>query len=209
MPLQSLILAIKLCLTLLIPITPSPDTIATYLCTLIEDARYSDYIGESISQESHALQAAYLASLYSPKDKELILAALFHDIAHLLKEFKNLNGDKFGVFHHGPIGAYFLRSLGFSEKVCLLVQEHATAKRYLTRDSKYYNTLSYASQQTLIQQGGVMSAKEAEEFEKHLYFKELIAIRYADDGAKDPNAQVPPLEHYKNLIIEHLNRENL
>ena len=62
-------------------------------------AEDADYIGESISQLQHALQAAYKATLHIPYNEELIIAALLHDIAQLLKDKYDLIGNKFGVFN--------------------------------------------------------------------------------------------------------------
>jgi putative nucleotidyltransferase with HDIG domain len=182
----------------------TPKEITDNLFALLNNAAKSDYIGESISQLDHALQAAHLASKYIPYDEKLIIAALFHDVAHRLKDSYNLDGNQFGVFNHGPIGAVFLSKMGFSDKICTLVREHATAKRYLARESKYHAKLSYASQQTLIHQGGIMTDEQAKIFEHHPYFKELIAIRLCDDAAKDPYAKVPGLEYYRNMIEQHL-----
>lgn len=196
---------------LLLPLTTSffsytstPAQITNNLFSILKKAENSDYIGESISQLDHALQAAHQASLYPLYDEELIIAALFHDIAHLLKDTQDLKGNEFGVFNHGPIGAQYLRELGFSEKICILVREHATAKRYLARNSDYHANLSHASQQTLITQGGIMSEKEANQFEQHQYFKLLIAIRHCDDTAKNPNKEVAGLDYYRNMIENHL-----
>jgi 2-amino-1-hydroxyethylphosphonate dioxygenase (glycine-forming) len=177
------------------------------LISILKKSATTDYIGEEISQLEHALQAAYHANLISSTGQELIIAALFHDIANQTKDLFKLDGNEFGVFDHGPHGATFLKKLGFSEKVCTLVKEHATAKRYLVRNKKYYDKLSYASQQTLIQQGGSMTSKEAQNFEKCKYFKDMVNIRYCDDKAKDPNLTVPDIEYYRSTIEEHLKKQ--
>ena len=45
----------------------------------------------------------------------------------------NLNGnaENVGRVGHEAIGAAYLRSLGFSEAVCRLVNSHVSAKRYV------------------------------------------------------------------------------
>ena len=43
-----------------------------------------DYIGEPVSQVEHMVQAAMLAEK-DGQSKDVILAALFHDIGHLLQ----------------------------------------------------------------------------------------------------------------------------
>lgn len=67
-------------------------------------------------------------------DDEIVLAALLHDIGHLkgLEVTSERMGDC-GVARHEKIGAEFLLSLGFSEKVATLVRRHVDAKRYLCR----------------------------------------------------------------------------
>lgn len=84
--------------------------------------------------------------------EECILAALFHDIGHLLGTKAHLQQmEDWGTTDHDIVGADYLRSHGFPEKVCKLVLNHVLAKRYLASktkdpDHKYYNALSKASQ---------------------------------------------------------------
>jgi len=44
----------------------------------------NDYIGEPVNQREHALQCAHFARESRPKDSEFVVAALLHDIGHLL-----------------------------------------------------------------------------------------------------------------------------
>ena len=78
------------------------------------------------------LQAGELARSEGQPD-EVILAAFFHDLGHLLA-FEGVvdHMDGFGVFSHEKLGADLLRDAGFSEKVASLVESHVEAKRYLT-----------------------------------------------------------------------------
>lgn len=57
-----------------------------------------NYIGEKISQLQHALQIAEFTADITQYDDELVLAALFHDVAHLLATFPqmSLNGEHLG-----------------------------------------------------------------------------------------------------------------
>lgn len=55
-----------------------------------------------------------------------------------------------GVTGHERIGAEYLRNLGFSEKVCQLVESHVPVKRYLIgKYPEYYDGLSAASKLSL------------------------------------------------------------
>ena len=78
---------------------------------------HEDYIGEPVSQIEHMCQSAQLAEREG-FDSEVILAAFFHDIGHLLNHLENTESlGGFGVKRHEQIGADFLRSLGFPEKI--------------------------------------------------------------------------------------------
>lgn len=51
---------------------------------------------------------------------------------------------------HEVLGEWYLRQLGFSEKVCQIVGAHVVAKRYLCAVEKgYWKALSRSSKQTL------------------------------------------------------------
>jgi putative nucleotidyltransferase with HDIG domain len=115
----------------------------------------TDYIGESISQLEHSLQAADLAQK-AGADKETVLAALLHDIGRFIPDADTMpemiapDGTYVGRASHEVLGENFLRQLGFSEKVCRLVGAHVMAKRYLCAvDATYYEGLSPSSKATL------------------------------------------------------------
>lgn len=158
-----------------------------------------DYIGEPVSQLQHMSQAAALA-MKEHCDDEVVLAAFFHDIGHICvmhNERNDMGG--FGVKSHEKIGAYFLRSKGFPEKIARLVENHVQAKRYLTyKYPDYYNELSHASKQTLEFQGGRMSAEEASTFENDPLFEMSIRMRKWDELAKEMQAPVIDLEIVKS-----------
>jgi putative nucleotidyltransferase with HDIG domain len=170
----------------------------------------TDYIGEDVTQTQHMVQAAEIANEIG-MDPEFILAALFHDIGHLLeiqnRECKRENsgmmmGD-FGRIDHEKIGEDYLRKLGFSERVCRLSGMHVMSKRYLvTKDPKYRSNLSSASQTTLMYQGSILSDIEMEEFESDPLFEDALKIRHCDDLAKDPDNLNVDLDKYKKLIEE-------
>ena len=79
----------------------------------------ADYIGEPVSQIEHMSQAAQCA-MAEGFDDEVVLAAFFHDIGHICAEgAENMGG--FGVVSHERLGANYLRSVGFSERMARLV----------------------------------------------------------------------------------------
>lgn len=166
-----------------------------------------DYIGESVTQLEHFLQCATLAEKDNEPD-EIIVAALLHDIGHLLIFDRQFNKgiqkmDNLGVHGHENIGANFLNKLGFNNVVVNLVKNHVNAKRYmLNRDNTYTLKLSDASQRTLQYQGGIMSDFEADEFEKNNYYKDYIKIRIIDDSGKKIGNDYYPLDHFKDKIYK-------
>lgn len=170
--------------------------------SLYEKYGSRDYIGEPVSQIEHMVQAAMLAE-EDNQSKEIILAALFHDIGHLLgfddENFKKM-GDS-GVHKHEKIGGNFLRSLDIPDPIPYLVENHVNAKRYLCyKDDNYYQDLSPASKITLGYQGGVMEEEEALSFEKTAYFNEILLLRSYDERAKKENITIKSLNYYKDLL---------
>ena len=165
-----------------------------------------DYIGEPISQLEHALQCAHWAEK-TGADEEVILAALFHDVGHLLDESAP-QMDGLGVMEHETLGKVFLETHGCSSRMGRLVESHVQAKRYLCyRHPRYYARLSDASRGTLEWQGGPMSTEEATTFESDPDFKVILALRSWDERAKDPDLQVKQLDAYAPMLANHLEQQ--
>jgi predicted HD phosphohydrolase len=118
--------------------------------------------------------------------------------------------ENYGIMNHEKIGAAFLRNRKFSERLIQLVQAHVSAKRYLTfKDETYYNTLSDASKQTLVYQGGKMSHDEALVFENDPLVEQMIAMRKIDEQAKDEYKQPGDLKVYHQMIVDHLIKQGM
>ena len=165
----------------------------------------SPYIGESISQFEHALQAADRA-LAVGCDEAVVLAALLHDIGHLVAP-KAPQMDGLGTLQHEEIGARFLKQMGFSDHTTTLVAAHVDAKRYLcTQNPQYFKRLSPASKGTLEWQGGPMSPKECETFRQWPYFKDALKLRSFDEQAKETQYTSPNRAVYRQMIERHLSR---
>lgn len=168
-----------------------------------------DYIGEPVSQSEHMIQAGELARKAGYED-EVILAAFFHDIGHLLA-FEGVvdHMEGYGVVSHEKLGADLLRRAGFSEKVAALVESHVEAKRYLTyRYPEYYSKLSEASRQTLEMQGGRMSDAEARDFENDPLLELKVKMRFWDDEAKSTDPSGTDLGYFRELAEKHLSLQN-
>ncbi|KAJ5150338.1 uncharacterized protein N7482_010796 [Penicillium canariense] len=194
----------------------TPVTRAETLVRALEQYGQGDYIGESINQLEHSLQAANQARQSGARD-ELVMAALLHDIGQIIplestKEVRmNIREgtENVGRVGHEDIGAAYLQSLGFSETVCRLVRSHVAAKRYLTAvDRAYYGSLSSASQKSLAFQGGPFQGGELEEFAKDPLRDEMVSLRLWDDAAKLEGVEstTPRAGAYLDMITAHLSR---
>ena len=173
----------------------------------LERGQQRGYIGEPVSQLEHALQAAALAQAARAARSE-VLAALFHDIGHLIAPPGAAEMDGLGIVDHEGIGAAWLAALGFDAETCELVRSHVQAKRYLARRKPgYYERLSEASRGTLRFQGGPMSEAEAAAFEADPLFAAKVRLRSWDEAAKDPDRVVPGLASYAELIRAQLEAE--
>lgn len=164
-----------------------------------------DYIGEPVSQIEHMCQCAQLAEKEG-YDAEVILAAFFHDIGHLCEHIMSVSHmDGYGVFEHEKLGADYLIDKGFSKKIAQLVASHVAAKRYLTyRYPEYFEKLSPASRETLAFQGGMMTEEEAIAFENDPLSDLYITLRKWDEKAKEEHIPLPSLNHYREMMLQHL-----
>ena len=158
-------------------------------------------IGEKVSQIEHGLQAADTAR-EKGYDVETQIAALLHDIGHLLDAEKMAD---LGIKDHEKVASDHLKELGFPDKVCQLVRNHVNGKKYLIAVNKDYNdNLSNASRQTLKHQGGPMSKKEQKEFEKGPYFQDHLNFRELDEIAKVENKITNTFQFYQPIMIQLL-----
>jgi phosphonate degradation associated HDIG domain protein len=160
------------------------------------------YVGEPVSQKEHALQSAHLAERAGASDS-LVVAALLHDIGHLLVEDEDAGeaAAASGVdTRHEVLGQAWL-STYFPSAVTEPVYLHVAAKRYLcAKSDAYLNQLSPASVRSLQLQGGPMTTAEIAAFEANPYFKDAVQLRHYDDTAKIPGLAVPDVAHYEDRI---------
>lgn len=180
--------------------------VAAEIMQLFEKYGMEDYDGEPVSQSSHMVQCA-MQAMKEGADKELIVGSLLHDIGHLLRHEQPTEAmGSFGVVNHEGLGAEYLRSKGFSERICAIVEKHVDAKRYLVATQPAYRSkLSEASLQTLIWQGGPMNESEVASFKLHPFRNDIIRVRLWDEMAKDANAKILPVDHFNTFIISCLN----
>jgi phosphonate degradation associated HDIG domain protein len=166
----------------------------------IFERRGSDaYFGESVSMKDHALQAAYFAQ-QGAAPTALVVAALLHDVGHLLDNVPDDIEDWTADAHHEELGSRWLAQR-FRPEVSEPVRLHVAAKRYLcATDPQYFETLSTASVHTLKLQGGLLAAHEIAAFEAQPYFRQAVRVRRWDDQGKVAGLSTPSLEDYTALI---------
>lgn len=149
---------------------------------------------EPVSALDHALQCAARARAARAAD-EVVLAALLHDVGHLLSD-----AEETPFSHHGLWAARFLRPF-VPPRVAWLVQHHVLAKRYLcTVDRAYAESLSLGSTRSWIRQGGALDRETRQELEGQPWLADALAVRRWDDEAKEPGAIVPALSAYRDLL---------
>lgn len=157
------------------------------------------YFGEPVTVLEHSLQAAWFVSRKGG-DRELVAAALLHDLGHLLHSDGEDAAARGLDTQHEELAAKVL-SGHVPEAVLDPIRMHVAAKRYLCfRNSRYLAGLSPASVQSLALQGGPMSEEEAKAFLALPHAQESIALRNADDAAKVPGLAVPDLGSYRPLV---------
>jgi [1-hydroxy-2-(trimethylamino)ethyl]phosphonate dioxygenase len=174
-------------------------SVADEIFTLFERRGSEAYFGESVSMTEHALQAAHAAQLANAP-AELVVAALLHDVGHLVEEVPDDIEDWKVDARHEVVGARWL-ARRFGPEVHQPVRLHVPAKRYLCAiDPGYVAQLSSASVRTLELQGGPMPPREVAAFEKESFFEEAVRVRRWDDQGKQAGLATSRLAEYRALI---------
>jgi len=194
------------------------DEIMNYL----KVAGSESYLGdqeESVTQLSHSLQAAEQACLYDAENEEMIIAALLHDIGHMILQRPDVwdttavnNTHNIQSEQHEWVGYHYLLEHGFSPYIADLVLGHVQAKRYLTyADKAYYDRLSESSKMTLIGQGGPFTETYAAFFRNQDSFKIKILMREWDEAAKiiEWTQKGNEFQIYTDMIIRHLKKQQI
>ncbi len=155
---------------------------------------------EDISQLEHAVQCAALAR-DAGADDDLVIAALLHDIGHLLElESQSGNVNIEIDDRHESTGTKYLAKM-FGPGVTAPIALHVDAKRYLCAvEPTYFATLSAGSVRSLELQGGPMSPDEAIRFEGLAGFEAAIALRRWDEQGKLTDLQVSSFDSYMPMM---------
>ena len=159
-----------------------------------------NHYDELVTQYQHAIQTAFLATEESAPES-LIVAALLHDIGHLISDEHNeMNNFRAEDLFHEDVAADFLKDL-FPDSVIDPIRLHVPAKRYIcTREPAYLEALSDASKHSFQLQGGFMPDEVLAAFEKEPFFEDAVRLRKWDDDGKVQQKQVPEIEAYGELV---------
>jgi phosphonate degradation associated HDIG domain protein len=159
----------------------------------------SAYFGEGVSVTEHALQAARLAQI-AGAPTALVVAALLHDIGHLLADVPDDLDAWREDAQHEEIGGRWLAAR-FPPTVAEPVRLHVPAKRFLcATDPQYFSKLSTPSVVTLKLQGGPMTAYEVARFRAEPYHRQAVQVRQWDDEAKVAGLVTPHIADYGTQI---------
>ena len=170
------------------------------LFSLYEQHGHRKY-GEDVTGLEHGLQCAALA-FDDGATRELIAAALFHDVGWFLIDDESSDDVVVVSDDHAALGARILAPL-LGPDVAQPIALHVVAKRWrCTIDPDYYDELSEASQITFVAQGGPLNTDERERFESHPGFVTAMALRSWDDRAKIHGLDIPGLQHYRPMAEE-------
>jgi phosphonate degradation associated HDIG domain protein len=183
---------------------PRPESAASieHVLALYEEFGTFTY-DEELAQLDHALQTAALAA-HEAASEELVVAALLHDVGHLLAIQAGRAEGESAVpaedLTHEAVGARYLAGL-FPPAVTGPIALHVRAKRYLcAMDSEYVAGLSAGSVRSLKLQGGPMSVTEVRVFERNPASASAVRLRGWDDGGKLDDLQVAPLSAYVEVL---------
>ncbi len=175
------------------------QSLLDHLMSLLQQTDEHTY-GEDVSMLAHGLQSAARMSELGADD-DLILAALMHDIGHLLGP-----AGKHGYHDHAEAAANLLRPW-LPAPIVEPIRLHVAAKRHLVAtDGDYYDRLSEASKITLDEQGGPFTSEQSREFLADPQAERAMKLRNCDDEGKRPGQMVPGLGSYRDLLAAALAR---
>ena len=178
---------------------PKSVSVAEEVLELFDRRGQSNYGQEAVTQLQHALQAAWAAE-QEQAPASLVVAALLHDVGHLLHDLPEDAPDAGVDDRHEKLAAQWLHER-FGPEVVEPAALHVDAKRYLCAvNPDYARELSPPSQQSLALQGGPMTASEIRRFEDRKFFREAVRLRRWDDAAKVVGLETPPLAHFAKYV---------
>jgi len=177
-------------------ITMSPAAeLEAELDEIYGERAHGQYGLSQVNQLMHAVQSGALARAQACSPT-LVVAALLHDVGHMVHDLGEHPAAKGIDDKHELIGARWLERY-FGAAVVEPVRLHVAAKRYLCAvESDYFTKLSKDSVESLALQGGPMSDVEVAAFEATPFWQDAVTLRRIDDAAKDPRGAFPTLNSF-------------
>ncbi len=155
--------------------------------------------GEPVTQLEHALQSALLAREAGATDA-LVIAALLHDLGHLINDQGKTPTERGIDDLHQYHGARVLHDL-FGPEVREPIRLHVQAKRYLCAVRRgYKELLSPDAWRSLQLQGGPLTGSALDAFRIAPYAEDAVRLREWDDAAKISGKLTPSLASYRPLL---------
>jgi [1-hydroxy-2-(trimethylamino)ethyl]phosphonate dioxygenase len=166
---------------------------------LFEGAGGRQYGGERVTQLAHALQCAAAAEA-AGAPAPLVVAALLHDVGHLVHDLGPRPAGRGIDDRHEERGAEWL-ARWFGPDVTELVRLHVDAKRYLcAAEPGYFRGLSPASVCSLALQGGSFDDGGAAAFIVAPHAANAVRLRRWDEAAKVAGLTTPDLAHFEDAL---------
>ncbi|MFZ9037441.1 MAG: HD domain-containing protein [Gammaproteobacteria bacterium] len=181
------------------------DSIVDFILELFATRGAAEYMGEAVSMSQHMEQSAACARADNAPDS-LVIAALLHDIGHFIGAHP-IEALENGIDNvHETAGADYLAPY-YPPAITEPIRLHVAAKRYLcATDDGYFGRLSDASVNSLMVQGGPMSADEVKAFEAKPYHEDAVRLRLYDDDGKVKGLTIKPVSDYRDLLESQLSR---
>lgn len=158
------------------------------------------YEGGRVTHKEHALQAAALAE-HEGAPTKLVLAALLHDIGHLLAIARgDVQNDSVVDVQHQHIAGEWLAG-SFGPDITEPVRLHVEAKRYLCAvDPDYVAQDPSVSLRRVLLKNGILKRSEIREFQENPYHRQAVWLCRIDDRARVAGLTVADLDHYRERL---------
>ena len=174
-------------------------TVVDGVRNLFEGGGGRQYGGERVTQLAHALQCAAAAEA-AGASAPLVVAALLHDVGHLIHALGPRPAERGIDDRHELRGAEWL-ARWFGPAVTEPVRLHVPAKRYLCAvEPGYFQGLSPASARSLALQGGPFDADASAAFIEAPHVQDAVRLRRWDESAKVAGLATPDLAHYADAL---------
>ncbi|KAJ2065235.1 hypothetical protein GGI17_000491 [Coemansia sp. S146] len=184
--------------------TMTPEQRVTKVFELLKTGSKMQHIEGKMTQLGHSLLVAHMAR-NDGTDDETVLAALMIDIGHLIIPSINLANSAYFINYtitdsagnistvdHRRFGANCLRQLGFSKKMCDLIESNGLAKRYLS-----INSLDYSPSAS-------STSKESLRLQEDPLFEHKVQLAIWGYACEDMLVVPPVLDCYRGIAIKNL-----